>query len=83
MMHKPSTAPACGVYGCYLVQDKAQQLVTEQVAAMAESNAHNGALVAIRPSTGEILAMVGLPEINNAGISCEINMAISATRQPG
>ncbi len=66
-----------------VLQDKAQQLVTEQVSAMAESNAHNGALVAIRPSTGEILAMVGSPDFNNADISGQINMAISATRQPG
>ncbi len=66
-----------------VMQDKAQQLVTEQVAAMAESNAHNGALVAIRPSTGEILAMVGSPDFNNAAIAGQINMATSPTRQPG
>lgn len=66
-----------------VMQDKAQQLVTEQVAALAGSSAHNGALVAIRPSTGEILAMVGSPDFNNAEISGQINMANSPTRQPG
>jgi membrane peptidoglycan carboxypeptidase len=66
-----------------VLQDKAQQLVTEQVAAMADSNAHNGALVAMRPSTGEILAMVGSPDFNNAAIAGQINMAASPTRQPG
>jgi len=66
-----------------LLQDKAQQLVTEQVAALVNSNAHNGALVAIRPSTGEILAMVGSPDFNNVEISGQINMADSPTRQPG
>jgi 1A family penicillin-binding protein len=66
-----------------VLQDQAQQLVTEQVAAMADSNAHNGALVAIRPSTGEILAMVGSPDFNNAAIAGQINMATSPTRQPG
>lgn len=66
-----------------VLQDRAQQLVTEQVAAMVDSNAHNGALVSIRPSTGEILAMVGSPDFNNAAISGQINMAISPTRQPG
>ena len=66
-----------------LLQDTAQQLVTDQVAAMINSNAHNGALVAIRPSTGEILAMVGSPDFNNDAISGQINMADSPTRQPG
>lgn len=66
-----------------LLQDKAQQLVTDQVAAMIDSNAHNGALVAIRPSTGEILAMIGSPDFNNDAISGQINMADSPTRQPG
>ncbi|MCL4273623.1 MAG: transglycosylase domain-containing protein [Anaerolineales bacterium] len=65
------------------LQDRAQQLVTEQVAAMAENNARNGALIAIRPSTGEILAMIGSPDFNNVEISGQINMAVSPTRQPG
>lgn len=65
------------------LQDRAQQLVTDQVAAMVDSNAHNGALVSIKPSTGEILAMIGSPDFNNAAISGQINMAISPTRQPG
>ena len=65
------------------MQDKAQQLVTDQVAAMVNNNTHNGALVAIRPSTGEILAMVGSPDFNNDAISGQINMATSPTRQPG
>jgi membrane peptidoglycan carboxypeptidase len=66
-----------------ILQDKAQQLVTEQIALMVDKNAHNGALVAIRPSTGEILAMIGSPDFNNASISGQVNMADSPTRQPG
>jgi penicillin-binding protein 1C len=66
-----------------VLQDEAQRLVTEQVAALADKNAHNGALVSIRPSTGEILAMVGSPDFNNEAISGQINMADSPTRQPG
>ena len=66
-----------------VMQDQAQQLVTDQVAALADNNTHNGALVAIRPSTGEILAMVGSPDFNNVEISGQINMADSPTRQPG
>jgi 1A family penicillin-binding protein len=67
-----------------VLQDRAQQLVTDQVTAMTvENGAHNGALVALRPSTGEILAMVGSPDFNNVEIAGQINMANSPTRQPG
>ena len=65
------------------LQDMAQQMVTDQVAQLVDKNAHDGALVAIRPSTGEILAMVGSPDFYNVEISGQINMAVSATRQPG
>ncbi|HLF75366.1 MAG TPA: transglycosylase domain-containing protein, partial [Anaerolineales bacterium] len=65
------------------LQDEAQRLVTDQIALLADKNAHNGALVAIKPSTGEILAMVGSPDFNNEAISGQINMADSPTRQPG
>ncbi|HXD10834.1 MAG TPA: transglycosylase domain-containing protein [Anaerolineales bacterium] len=65
------------------LQDEAQRLVTDQIAQLADKNAHNGALVAIRPSTGEILAMVGSPDFNNDAISGQVNMADSPTRQPG
>src|SRR5690349_110235 len=65
------------------LQDEAQRLVTEQVSLLADKNAHDGALVAIKPSTGEILAMVGSPDFNNEAISGQINMADSPTRQPG
>jgi len=66
-----------------VMQDQAQQLVTNQVAQMVNNNAHNGALISIKPSTGEILAMIGSPDFNNAEIAGQINMAISPTRQPG
>ena len=65
------------------LQDEAQRLVTEQVALLADKNAHNAALVAINPSNGEILAMVGSPDFNNDAISGQVNMATSPTRQPG
>jgi len=65
------------------LQNEAQRLVTEQVALLADKNAKNGALVAIKPSTGEILAMVGSPDFNNDAISGQVNMATSPTRQPG
>ncbi len=65
------------------LQDEAQRLVTEQLATLTDKNAKNGALVAIKPSTGEILAMVGSPDFNNEEIAGQINMADSPTRQPG
>ena len=65
------------------LQDRAQQYVSDQISSLVDNNTHNGALVAIRPSTGEVLAMVGSPDFNNVEISGQINMAISPTRQPG
>jgi 1A family penicillin-binding protein len=66
-----------------VLQDEAQRLVTEQVATLVDKNANGGALVAIKPSTGEILAMVGSPDFYNDAVSGQVNMAVSKTRQPG
>ncbi len=65
------------------MQDAAQQIVTTQVNALANKHVTDGALVAIKPSTGEILAMVGSPDFNNVANAGQINMAVSPTRQPG
>jgi len=64
------------------LQDMAQQMVSEQIQSIAQFRASNGALVAIRPSTGEILAMVGSADFNNEQIDGQINMALRP-RQPG
>ncbi len=64
------------------MQDKAQEIITNQLAALAGHNSKDGALVAIQPSTGQILAMVGSPDFNNDAISGQINMAV-VPRQPG
>jgi penicillin-binding protein 1C len=66
-----------------VLEDAAQQSVTTQVAALAGKHVTDGALVAIKPSTGEILAMVGSPDFYNEAIAGQINMAVSPTRQPG
>lgn len=50
--------------------------------ADVEHNARNAAVVAIRPPTGEILAMVGSINYNDEEIDGEVNMA-TAARQPG
>lgn len=65
------------------LQDTAQQIVSEQIAALAGKNANDAALVAIRPATGEILSMVGSADFYNEAIDGQVNMAISQTRQPG
>ncbi|HEY9088145.1 MAG TPA: transglycosylase domain-containing protein [Anaerolineaceae bacterium] len=64
------------------LQELAEQVVRQQVDALAPQNVTDGALVAIRPSTGEILAMVGSADFNNEAISGQVNMAVSP-RQPG
>jgi penicillin-binding protein 1C len=64
------------------LQDMAQKIVKDQVANLADKHASDGALVAIRPSTGEILAMVGSADFYNDAISGQVNMAVSP-RQPG
>jgi membrane peptidoglycan carboxypeptidase len=63
------------------LQETAQGVVQRQVQALADKHVTGGALVAIRPSTGEILAMVGSPDFY-AQPSGQVNMAIRA-RQPG
>ena len=65
------------------LQDLAQQIVSDQVAQLVDYRATNGALVAIRPSTGEILALVGSADFYSEAIDGQVNMAISPTRQPG
>jgi penicillin-binding protein 1C len=64
------------------LQDLAESVVAEQVEALADHRATGGALVAIRPTTGEILAMVGSPDFYSEANSGQVNMAVSP-RQPG
>jgi membrane peptidoglycan carboxypeptidase len=64
------------------VQDAAQEEVTQRLAELKGQGASNGAVVAARPATGEILAMVGSADFNNEAISGQINMALTP-RQPG
>ncbi|MGV8025544.1 MAG: AmmeMemoRadiSam system protein A [Anaerolineaceae bacterium] len=64
------------------LQNYAQNAVKEQVAKLSENNATDGALVAVQPQTGEILAMVGSADFNNEAIAGQVNMAVSP-RQPG
>jgi penicillin-binding protein 1C len=65
-----------------LLQEAAEQLVKSKVAELADRNAGSGALVSIRPSTGEILAMVGSADFYKEDIQGQINMT-NSPRQPG
>jgi membrane peptidoglycan carboxypeptidase len=64
------------------LQDLAEGVVKKQVENLAEHHVSDGALVAIRPVTGEILALVGSADFYNERISGQVNMAL-APRQPG
>jgi hypothetical protein len=64
------------------LQDKADQILRKGLDGLSQNRVTNGALVAIRPSTGEILAMVGSADYNNQAINGQVNMAINP-RQPG
>jgi len=64
------------------LQRYAQNAVKKQVDQLVDNNATDGAVVAIRPNTGEILAMVGSADFFNEAISGQVNMAVSP-RQPG
>jgi len=64
------------------LQALAEETVREGVAALADHNATNGALVALDPSTGQIRAMVGSADFYNEEIDGQVNVALRC-RQPG
>lgn len=64
------------------LQAEAERIVREQIALLGRHNVSNGALVALRPNTGEIVAFVGSADFNNVEIDGQVNMAL-APRQPG
>ena len=67
----------------YDLQNTVQNIITTTVRGWpASANAHNAASVVIRPTTGEILAMVGSVDYFDASIDGQCNMAVEP-RQPG
>ncbi|NPV85964.1 MAG: hypothetical protein HPY45_08150 [Anaerolineae bacterium] len=62
-------------------QEVVQRIVSEHVRGLADRNVKNGALVVIKPASGEILAMVGSPDFDDPQTG-QINMAV-VPRQPG
>lgn len=66
------------------LQDKAQQIVKEEVTKAKALKVSNGAAVVIDPKTGEILAMVGSKDYTATDSSgYKFNVAVQGERQPG
>ena len=64
------------------MQQIAEEEVARGVAALAGRHATNGALTAIEPSSGHILAMVGSVDFYNVEIGGQVNVT-QRCRQPG
>lgn len=64
------------------MQETAERIVREKVAALADLHATNAALVALNPQNGQILAMVGSADFHNEDIDGQVNVALRL-RQPG
>jgi 1A family penicillin-binding protein len=64
------------------LQHLAEQSARSHIADIRARNATNAALVSIQPSTGQIVAMLGSVDFNDARINGQVNVAL-AMRQPG
>ncbi|MFZ5933102.1 MAG: penicillin-binding protein [Patescibacteria group bacterium] len=65
------------------LQEKAEDIVREEIAKVESQRITNGAAVALNPETGEILAMVGSKNFNDPNYDGQFNAAVQALRQPG
>lgn len=65
------------------LQEKAQQIVTEEVEAVESLHITNGASLMMDPRTGEILAMVGSRDFSDTDRGGQFNVVTSGLRQPG
>lgn len=66
----------------FATQVAGEKIVKDQIRTLRGRNATNGALVAILPATGEILAMVGSADFYDASIDGQVNVT-TRERQPG
>ena len=64
------------------MQALAQQEAQAHLATLQDRHATNAALVAIRPGSGEVLALLGSADFYDAEISGQVNVALRP-RQPG
>ena len=67
----------------FALQERAEVELRSAIAGFeASTGAHNGALVAIDPATGQILALVGSRDFFDEAIEGQVNLA-TATHSPG
>jgi 1A family penicillin-binding protein len=64
------------------LQEKAQQIVADEIAKVEKQRITNGGVVVMNPSTGEILAMVGSKRFDDPNYDGQVNVTV-ALRQPG
>lgn len=64
------------------LQNKAQQIVTDEIAKVEKQHITNGAAVVMNPETGEIMAMVGSKNFFAEDYDGQVNVTTSL-RQPG
>lgn len=64
------------------LQDKAQEIVTNEIAKVEKQHITNGAAVVLNPETGEILSMVGSKNFFADDYDGQVNVTTSL-RQPG
>ena len=64
------------------LQDKAQQIVADEIAKVEKQHITNGAVVVMNPDTGEILSMVGSKNFFADDYDGQVNVTTSL-RQPG
>jgi len=64
------------------LQEKAQDIVAQQIAGLARLNVGNGAALITNPKTGEILAMIGSKNYFDVASEGNVNL-VTSVRQPG
>ena len=64
------------------LQEKAQEIVAEEIKKVGSLHITNGGAVVLNPQTGEILAMVGSKNFNDPDYDGQVNVTVSL-RQPG
>ena len=64
------------------LQEKAQQIIADEIAKVEAVHITNGASIVLDPSSGEILAMVGSKNYDDPDYDGKVNVTLSL-RQPG
>ncbi len=65
------------------LQQEAEKIVAEEIDKVEKLNITNGAVMMMKPATGEILVMVGSKDFYSKDIDGQFNVAVDGLRQPG